>query len=231
MAEEQDSSASETPEVAAELLEGFNQAASLAFEGQAEPALEAWSRLLEQTGEDTPAAFVGEALMRRAWVLMDLERYEEAAEALALEAMEPYLDSFSDEVLFEYFFCNANTLGSLGRITEMDGQFRRAMYIAANQLGDVERCQRCWVNMALLTEQAGDWVHLEKVGESGQKFAQQSQLPVMGFIIGMHHVTALKNLGRLGEARAAADLLVEQADEFNDEEAAARARALRDALV
>jgi len=233
MADEQDKAAP-NQDVAPELLQEFNQAATLAFQNQTEEALSAWARLLDKAEQsssgEVPAAFVGEVRMRRAWVLIDLERYEEAAGALDAEVMEPYLDHFSDEVLFEYFFCFANTLGSLGRIEAMDGQFRRAMYIAATQLGDLERCQRCWLNMAMLTQQAGDWTHLEKVSEAGRKFADESELPVMGFILGLHRVHALKNLERLDEAREAADHLIGQAQALDDEKAVARVRALREEL-
>lgn len=209
-----------------ELLERFNRAATEAFEGRTEAALQAWESLLDVIDEDTPRSFVGEVRMRRCWVLMDLERYEEAAEMLATEAMEPYLDYFSDEVLFEYFFCHANTLGTLGRIEPMDGQFRRAMYVAAEHLRDMERCQRCWLNLLMFGEQAQDWEYLAKTSEAGQRFAEGGQLTVLGFIAGLHHAAALRGLGKLDEAREKADALLTQAQAWRDEDAIERVQAL-----
>ena len=64
------------------LIQQFNAAAGLAREGSFEESLKAWDLLIEGDDSGRPRVatgdFLGQAHMRRAWVLMDLERYQDA---------------------------------------------------------------------------------------------------------------------------------------------------------
>lgn len=138
--------------ISPELIELFNQAAKLAREERYEESLKVWDQILEpqkqpQAGQVVTGDFLGQSMMRKAWVLMDLERYPEARDVLAGELMQACLGQFELPILFEYFFSYGNTLGSLGDIQGMDDKFSRAMGIAAEELSDYQKLRQCWLNL------------------------------------------------------------------------------------
>jgi tetratricopeptide (TPR) repeat protein len=109
--------------------------------------------------------------MRKAWVLMDLRRYDDARRAFEDGVLEACLGQFSLEVLYEYFFSYGNTLGSLGEIDAMDDKLSRAMGIAAEELGDYERLRQCWRNLLQHATAAGAWSYLARECESCVRLA------------------------------------------------------------
>ena len=71
--------------ISPELIERFNKAAQLAREGKYEESLAEWNLLLFPSKEEKrinsrmmSGHFLGIAMMRRAWVLIDLKNYKEA---------------------------------------------------------------------------------------------------------------------------------------------------------
>jgi tetratricopeptide (TPR) repeat protein len=129
-----------------ELIERFNRAARLAREEKYAESLEEWERLLGPRGEDEPSTvisgrFWGVAMMRKAWVLMDLGRYREARQLFEDGVIEACLGQFEMEELYEYFFSYGNTLGELGDLEGMGDMLSRALSIAAEKLRDPARCR------------------------------------------------------------------------------------------
>ncbi|NOZ87707.1 MAG: hypothetical protein GXP49_15905 [Deltaproteobacteria bacterium] len=218
----------ESPQmVPAGMLEAFEHAATLSFEvksgdGKGEPALKEWDVLfnrVESYKGDLPLSFKGEVRMRRAWALMDLDRYEEAEELLADDSMGPYLDSFSEEVLYEYFFSFANVLGALGKKALMDEAMRKSLFIATEKLGDLEKCVRSWMNLMLFAEHNEWWPYLENVSSAAQKFCEEQgdSLDLLWVLSGVHKVGALKGQGRMEDAKKVGAKLLKKAQALNDE--------------
>jgi len=199
-----------------ELVELFNHAATLARQGDYEASLEAWDLLVGPgRGRDRPAGrrvmtgeFLGVATMRRAWVLMDLGRREEALLALKDPVMEACLSQLRTEDLYEYHFSLGNTLGTLGRIRKMDRQFTMALNIAAEELGDLERCCRTWSNLMRHAERAQAWRYLERESLRAVAFATKTGARALGFEARFRHAVALRGLGRDDEARQEAEALL-----------------------
>jgi len=106
--------------------------------------------------------FLGQSMMRKAWVLMDLHRYEEAKQALEEDVLKACLGQFAMPVLYEYFFSYGNTLGSLGDIAGMDDALTRAMAIAAEELGEYPRVAQCWRNLFEHATRAQAWDYLAR---------------------------------------------------------------------
>lgn len=140
--------------ISPELIALFNQAAGLSREGRFEESLAVWDQLLGPHHQQDPEKhlvltgdFLGQATMRKAWVLMDLGRHQEAREVFASEIMQACLGQFELPVLYEYFFSYGNTLGTLGDVKGMDDKLSRAMGIAAEELGDYQKLRQCWLNL------------------------------------------------------------------------------------
>ena len=202
-----------------ELVELFNHAATLARQGEYEASLAAWDRLVGSgRGRDRPAGrrvmtgeFLGVATMRRAWVLIDLGHHEEALLALKDPVMEACLSQLRAEDLYEYHFSLGNTLGTLGRIRKMDRQLTLALNIAAEELGDLERCCQTWSNLMRHAERAQAWRYLERESRRAVAFAANASASALSLEARFRHVVAQRGLGRHDKAREEAEVLLVEA--------------------
>jgi len=216
--------------ISKELIEIFNRAAGLAREKKFEESLAEYDKILNpskdaikkretekivMTGE-----FLGVAMMRKAWILMDLKRYKEAKEIFEDKVMEACLGQFDMETLYDYFFSYGNTLGDLGDIKGMDEKLSRALVIASEKLSDRERCFNCWSNLLTLGLKFEDWEYLEKESISARTFAENSGDTVLHVKADWHHALALKGLGRTLEAKEEAQVLLTLLKQVGADEAA-----------
>jgi tetratricopeptide (TPR) repeat protein len=224
--------------VSPEFIEMFNKAAGLAREGKFEESLAAWNELLDPEKErdkDLPTLsmtgeFLGVAMMRKAWVLMDLERYEDALEVFEDDLMQACLGQFDLETLFEYYFSYGNTLGNLRNIDAMDDAFSRALGIAAEELGDMTRCLNTWMNLMEYALQSEAWKYLERESRNAQAFSENTDNDLLRTKAGWYHVQALKELGRTKEAREEAEALHAFLVDKGADEAAAAVKEFIDGL-
>ena len=205
--------------ISAELIQLFNQAAELARGGDLEGALRTLERLLNPTEEDKqgPARvssgdFLGQAYMRKAWLLMDLGRHAEARTVFEDPFLKACLGQFSLNVLYDYFFSYANTLGNLGDVSGMDDAFTRAMNIAADELGDAERMHVCWSNLLTWAEGARAWEYLDVETQTCLQFAENVGDKALGMIAGLSRAMTLSRLGRKDEARSIVQPLRDNAE-------------------
>jgi len=168
-----------------ELIDQFNAAAGLAREGRYEASLAVWNALLEPDAEEIarreregPAMmsgrFLGLAHMRRAWAMMDLDRHADARDALESEIMLACLGQLQTEELYEYYFSLGNCHGALGEIAPMDVALSRALHLAAEHLGDPERCVRCWTNLMHWAEAHRAWAYLTRECPSAIQLAENT---------------------------------------------------------
>ena len=179
---------------------------------------------VEEAGAGLPKSFSGEVRMRTAWAFMDLERYDQALELLDTEAMEPYLDHFRDDVLYEYFFSYANTLGALSKQDAMDQAMRKAIFIAAERMNDLQRCVRAWMNLMLLSEHNKWWQYLDKVSAAAQSFSsnQGPDLDALWILAGIHRLSALGHTGKPEQAEELGRELRNKAESLGDSDMKAR---------
>lgn len=206
-----------TLHISPQLIQQFNEAAELACDGKFEASLAAWNRLLNPTKDEvmqtrvTTGDFMGQAYMRKAWVLMDLGRWQQAREVFEDEVMQACLGQFSTENLYEYFFSYANTLGNLGEVEPMDVAFSKAMNIAAEHLGDARRLHYCWKNLMYFAEITESWDYLLREVDACIQLASNigdEKLSTMGQL---NKALALAHLGRNAEARSIVVPAVERA--------------------
>lgn len=195
---------SQTTTINQQLIDQFNDAATLAREGSHERAVRVWDQIINHNsgGESPPAVakdFLGQAHMRKAWSLMDLNQYREAKLIFESEFMRSCLANFDLKVLFDYFFSFGNTLGELGDIAGMDDKFARALNIAADE-GDAYNAQLCWLNLMHYAEVCSDWEYLERESRSCIQFADNSDLPKLALAAGLKRATALFKLGNAEKA-------------------------------
>jgi hypothetical protein len=174
--------------------------------------------------------FLGIAMLRRAWVLMDLKNYKEARQALEDDVMKACLGQFSLEELYEYFFSYGNTLGELEDIDGMDDAFSRALKIAAEELKDLSRCELTWTNLMLFADRAQAWEYLEDESKKAQVFAKNVVNDVLMFKAKWHQIVALKGLNRTVEARKEAEIMLKALRKIGADDAATRLQKLIDSL-
>lgn len=165
--------------ISPELIALFNQAAGLAREGQFEESLKVWDQLLGPHQKQDPdkrmaltGDFLGQATMRKAWVLMDLGRHQEAREVFASEIMQACLGQFELPILYEYFFSYGNTLGTLGDVEGMDDKLTRAMGIAAEELGDYQKLRQCWLNLLGHAVKHKAWKYILRESDACRSLAE-----------------------------------------------------------
>ncbi len=209
--------------ISPQLIEEFNRATALVRKGDLEGALAVWDELLSYGSRSEKRAppgggqvcltgeFLAQVTMRKAWVLMDLGRHEEALEALSSALMEACLSELSPEDLYEYHFSRANTLGALGRVELMHEQFDAALNLAARQLGDMDRCCQCWSNLMRHAENSEAWDDLEQQSRRALRFARNNGAEVLDFEARFRHVLALAGLQRGEEMEQEARSLLTEA--------------------
>lgn len=139
--------------VSPELVELFNKAAELARNNEYTASLETYNSIFEKRNPDgKPLVFTGRfagiVYLRKAWVLMDIKKYEEAKKIFEDEKVISFFSQFNPKDLYGYYYSYANTLGNMHcKKEKMITAFNKAMNIA-NDMGD----------KALYT-QAEEWLH------------------------------------------------------------------------
>lgn len=188
--------------VSPHLVQLFNQAATLARECRYEESLAVWETLLgKQDGKAVMTGdFLGQAMMRKAWVLMDLQRWQQAREVLEDKVLEACLGQFSTANLYEFFFSYANVLGNLRQINEMDRAFSFAMRTAAEGLGDHRRMRTCWNNLFFWAEKAQAWKYLQTEAAYCVTYARNQQDKQLETIAKLNRAMALHRQGRKEKA-------------------------------
>jgi tetratricopeptide (TPR) repeat protein len=202
--------------ISQQFIDVFNQAADLARAGQPAQALAMYNRLSEGrvSGGDSDRVVTGEFLgvveLRRAYCLMDLERFSEARRVFESEHMQAFLTQFDYDNLYEYFFSYGNVLGNLGDVDQMDEMLSRALGIAAEHLGDLRKCESCWYYIMYWGKSAGKWQYLEEQCVGAHMFGRDNGsvfLQTKALEFGCH---AYRGLGKVQKARQGAGVVLER---------------------
>lgn len=194
-------------------IKRFNQAAALAREGKYEEALEAYEKINDlfdnpeearmMTGE-----FMGMIELRKAYCLMDLERYEETRQLFESDILRAALGQFNKETLYDYFFSYGNVLGYLGLIEEMGNAMTKALNIAAEELDDLKRCENVWYWIMYCAKEHGEWKYLEEQCINAHKFGVKNESHYLQHIAGQFGCYAYRGLGKIDEARRGAEVIL-----------------------
>ncbi|MBU1076332.1 MAG: tetratricopeptide repeat protein [Spirochaetes bacterium] len=194
-------------------IKRFNTAAELARNGKHKEALEAFNKInnpLEDPKENRviTGEFLGTVELRKAYCLMDLKRYEEARNLFESDIMKATLGQFDTETLYFYFFSFANTLGNLGEIKEMDKNMSKALNIAAEELGDVKKCEDAWYWLLFWAKEHKEWKYLEEQAISAHKFGVNSKSSFLQNLAGEFGCYAEKGLGKIDKSKKGAEQII-----------------------
>lgn len=126
----------------------FDEATNLERNGNHAEALEKYQAIFrdEDGGKSErviTAEFYATVEMRKAYCLMDLQKYQEA-KAIFEELDDFFAGQLNTLRLYDFYFSYGNTLGNLGLLKEMEDKMARAMNIAAEYLEDGEKFRKVW---------------------------------------------------------------------------------------
>ena len=198
-----------------QFIEMFNQAADLARAGKQKKAFEIYETVSQTKAgiankDLTAGDFFGVVELRKAFCLMDLDRYAEARRILESEKMQGFLTKFEHETMYEYFFCYGNTLGNLNETTLMEDCLSRALAVAAEQLGDVEKSENCWYFIMYWGKQHKKWDFLEKQCVAAHMFGTDNDSVYLQLKALEFGCFAYNGLGKTDKARMAAEVVLER---------------------
>jgi len=196
-------------------IERFDKAAALAREGRYEEALNAYEQIHApfkdykepriMTGE-----FMGMIELRKAYCLMDLDRYEEARELFESKLVKAALGQFNKETLYDYYFSYGNTLGNLGDIEKMDQVMSQALTVAAKELHDLKRCENAWYWVMYWAKKHAKWEYLEEQCVNAHRFGVENESIVLQVRAGEFGCYAYRGLGKIEKARRGANLIIKR---------------------
>lgn len=201
--------------ISQEFIELFNQAAGLARSGQHQQALAIYeslakSKLATKDDRVLTGEFLGLVELRRAFCQMDLEKYAEARKTLESEMMQVFISQFDSETMYEYFFCYGNVLGNIGETEMMDDRLSRCLGIAADKLGDLQKCENCWYFIMYWGKQHEQWQFLEDQCVAAHMFGKENAsvyLQIKALEFGCY---AYRGLGKIERARTGAEVVIER---------------------
>jgi hypothetical protein len=198
-----------------QFIEMFNEAADLARSGKQKKAFEIYEKVSQTkvglaSKELSSGDFFGVVELRKAFCLMDLDRYAEARRILESEKMQGFLTKFEHETMYEYFFCYGNTLGNLNETNLMEDNLTRALAIAAEQLGDIEKCENCWYFILYWAKQHKKWDFLEKQCVAAHIFGTDNDSVYLQTKALEFGCFAYNGLGKTDKARRAAEVVLER---------------------
>ncbi len=130
------------------LLSRFDEAANLANNGKPGEALEKYQNIFtDENGKKIKSGITGEFIatveLRKAYCLMDLQKYQEAKDIFA--ALDKFFAGQLDTIaLYDFYLSYGNTLGNLGLLGEMEDRMARAMNIASEYLHDKDKFRKVW---------------------------------------------------------------------------------------
>ncbi|MDX2242991.1 MAG: hypothetical protein NW224_20110 [Leptolyngbyaceae cyanobacterium bins.302] len=188
-------------------IQRYNQAAALARAGQHQQALEAYQEILAPTPDATaPRDVTGEFLahieLGKLYCLMDLGRYDEAKTLCENEQMqEALLEQLNMAGLFDYYFSYGNTLGHLGLTPEMDRAMTAALTLAADELGDMERCEQVWKWILRWGREHQQWDYLLEQCKLAHQFGINNESYLLQQLAGEAAFYAMRGLDRREEAK------------------------------
>lgn len=196
-------------------VERFDKAAALARAGKLEEALKAFERIHApfkdynetrvMTGE-----FMGTIELRKAYCLMDLQRYEDARIIFSSKLVEAALGQFNHATLYDYYYSYANTLGVLGRRTEMNEMMYRAIRIADQKLDDVKRCEDAWYWILHWAREQKDWQYLEEQCIEAHDFGVRNKSIRLQIWAGEFSCHAYRGLGKIEKARRSVTMIIKR---------------------
>jgi len=202
-------------------VERFNEAAGLASQGRYEDALEAYDNIhapFDDYNEERvmTGEFMGMIEIRKAYCLMDLERYDEARTIFESKLVKAALEQFNNATLYDYFFSYGNTLGYLGAIKKMDTVMNKALAIALQELDDLKKLEAVWYWIMYWAKKHEQWVYLEEQCISAHRTGIRNKSIVLQVGAGEFGCYAYRGLGKIDKARRGAKIIIKR---YKDAEA------------
>ncbi len=202
-------------------LQRFAEASDLAAQGQSAAALAKFKTIfIDENQQKIPGAITGEFLatveLRKAYCLMDLQRYIEA-KAIFEQLDQLLAGQFGMVDLYDFYFSYGNTLGNLGLLTEMEDRMARAMNIATEELQDANRFRDLWYWILHWEKHYQAWELVEEHGQSAYEFGIQNQDLQLQILALEFQCYAHRALGRLNEARQGATIVLSWKQQLEDD--------------
>lgn len=189
------------------------QAIDFAQAKKFEEALDAFSRakeLVRPFNEKQHPGYIGYFTLKQGACLLDLERYEEIKELFETKEIQKILSDgeLSMYDTFHYFFLYGQALAHLGDVKELEFQFNQALWVAANELQDVELCTHVWLKFIRLTiSLKASELYYALVNE-GRRFGQAANAPDLFYPTADTTAHLLRDSGKFDSARDMAEMII-----------------------
>lgn len=181
------------------LLNRFTEAVNLANNGKPGEALEKYQNIFtDEEGKKIQGGITGEFIatveLRKAYCLMDLQKYQEAKEIFA--ELDKFLAGQLETIaLYDFYFSYGNTLGNLGLLGEMEDRMARAMNIATEYLQDNDKFRNIWYWVLHWESLHQAWDSLREHCDSAYNFGLQNNDLQLKAIAMEFNRLAKENLG------------------------------------
>jgi tetratricopeptide (TPR) repeat protein len=165
------------------LVKDFNRAAKLGRDGAHAASAALYEDVVRRAARrraTASPAFVATARTRRAFCLMDLERYEDArTELQAASKLEQHL---SLDGRYELLFALGNTLGALGHVDQAFTTLVSAIRTAEDMNDYTERPARCWGRILAIGVDRKAWSFVEDKAKIALDNARLRPMPELASI-------------------------------------------------
>jgi len=141
---------------------------------------------------------------------MDLKRFEEAKTLCESEKTQTLITQLNPEERYSYYFSYGNILGTLGRIAEMDQAMTIALTIAAEDLGDLHKCEATWKWLLHWGDLHHQWQYLLDQGKLAHQFGVDNGSYTLQQLAGEAAFFALRGLGQREAAQQGAEKILKR---------------------
>jgi len=213
----------------------FKEACMLANQGHWQDAYDIYCTVFEYAhnnpsprpvGSEKPVLssdLIGLTEIYKADCLGYLGRFDQAKKQLEEPILTICVNGFVDlRYLWHFYFVYGNVLGALGDIAGMDDKLSRALKIAAESLGDAERCQQSWFLMMACANKNQAWQYLLDTALQAKQFAINDSMEELEFRANECIAYAHHGLNDIGNARMAGQHNLEMAKKYQAPEAIER---------
>lgn len=197
------------------LIDRFDKAALLKKNGSPHEAIKIYDGLLETIKSNENINSLGEflahILIRKAYCLMDIGRFQEAKVIFESEELAENISKIHQSPYIWYLFSYGTTLGNLGLIDRMYEILTRAENFSKIAMDDNSSFTKMvWKEILHWGKENQDWEFLKKHSEEAIKIGEEKNESFISYLGDMNLCFAYNGLGLRKEAKKASKALLKK---------------------